>query len=102
MISLSGQTLMIDFQNWSYTNELIHIPTKGAEFTWNNRISGHRHTKRRLDRTICNQMWIDSCSTLSCTTLVNTCSISHPILDYIYIIKKKFEIYDDIFEPKEK
>lgn len=71
---------MVDFQGWSDLNELIHIPTRGAEFTWDNRRSGLRHTKRRLDRVICNQNMLDSCFAISCSTLVKNTSDHYPLL----------------------
>jgi len=51
---------MIDFQSWTDINNLIHLPTRGAFFTWDNGRMGRRHTKRRLDRSICNKKngWI--------------------------------------------
>lgn len=45
---------MLDFQNWLDTFDLLHLPTKGAAFTWENDINGRGHIKRRLDRTVCN------------------------------------------------
>jgi len=38
-----------DFQQWTYMHDLIHLPTRGANYTWDNRRLGRRHTKRRLD-----------------------------------------------------
>lgn len=45
---------MLDFQNWLDTFDLLHLPTRGAAFTWENGRTGRRHIKRRLDRTVCN------------------------------------------------
>lgn len=67
---------VIDFQNWTDVNDLLHIPTKGAELTWNN----GRHTKRRLDRAVCNQLWIDTCTSISCSTLAKQRSDHYPLL----------------------
>jgi len=39
-----------------------------------------RHTERRPDRTICNQMWIDMCNNLIVSTLTNLKSDHFPIL----------------------
>jgi len=71
---------MMDFQNWSDFNDLIHIPTRGAEFSRDNRRSGYRHTERRMDRAICNQNWIDSCSSIAFSTLMKTSSDHYPLL----------------------
>ncbi|MCH82389.1 RNA-directed DNA polymerase (Reverse transcriptase), partial [Trifolium medium] len=50
---------MKEFQKWTDDSNLIHLPTIGAEFTWNNGRWGLRHTERRLDRAVCNQSWLD-------------------------------------------
>lgn len=71
---------MLDFLNWTDSYDLIHIPTRGAFFTWDNGRSGRRHTKRRLDRSICNQTMLDSCSSISCSTLLKTTSDHYPLL----------------------
>ena len=71
---------MLDFQNWTDNFDLIHIPTRGAAFTWNNGRIGRRHTKRRLDRSVCNQLLLDSSSSVSCSTLVKTRSDHYPLL----------------------
>jgi hypothetical protein len=51
---------MQEFQTWSDSFNLLHLPTRGADFTWNNGRGGTRHTEKRLDRAICNQLWIDT------------------------------------------
>lgn len=71
---------MMDFQNWTNQNELIHLPTRGASFTWDNGRMGRRHTNRRLDRSVCNQKWLDFCSSISCSTLTKTGSDHYPLL----------------------
>jgi hypothetical protein len=53
---------MEDFQMWSDSHNLIHLPTHGSFFTWSNGRRGRNHTQKRLDRVVCNQDWIDSCS----------------------------------------
>jgi len=71
---------MNEFQNWSNLNDLFHIPTRGASFTWENRRSGRFYTKRRLDRAISNHAWLDFCTSLSCSTLIRTNSDHYPLL----------------------
>lgn len=71
---------MLDFQAWTDQNNLIHLPTRGAEFTWDNKRGGRRHIKRRLDRSICNKQWLDFCSSISCSTLIKTRSDHYPLL----------------------
>jgi hypothetical protein len=69
-----------DFQQWSDFSNLIHLHTRGAEFTWNNGRGGNRHTEKRLDRAICNQAWLDSCCSSSVTALTRICSDHFPLL----------------------
>ncbi|MCH80720.1 DUF4283 domain protein, partial [Trifolium medium] len=45
-----------DFQVWTDTNNLVHLPTKGAFFTWANGRNGSAYTQKRLDRAIVNQL----------------------------------------------
>jgi hypothetical protein len=40
---------MEDYQQWTNENDLVHLPTRGAAFTWNNGRSGYMYTKTRLD-----------------------------------------------------
>lgn len=47
------------FQVWKDANQLIHVPIKGAFFTWSNKGSHPFLTERRLDRVIVNQDWLD-------------------------------------------
>lgn len=69
-----------DFQNFTNAHDLIHLPTRGVTYTWDNRRLGRRHTKRRLDRAICNHSFLDLCSFISCSTLTNTTSDHYPLL----------------------
>ncbi|WJX14219.1 hypothetical protein P8452_04514 [Trifolium repens] len=69
-----------DFQQWSDSSNLIHLHTRGAEFTWNNGRGGDRHTEKRLDRAICNQAWLDSCVSSSVTALPRIRSDHFPLL----------------------
>jgi hypothetical protein len=71
---------MEEFKQWSDTNNLIHLPTSGAEFTWANGRGGLRYTERRLDRAICNQSWLDLCHNLSVSTLTKHNSDHYPLL----------------------
>jgi len=71
---------MSDFHTWSSINDLLHLPTRGAWFTWNNGRGGRAHTERRLDRTICNQSWLDLCNTMSYSTLTKLKSDHFPLL----------------------
>lgn len=60
---------MFNFQIWSETNNLIHIPTKGGKSTWSNKRSNPHFIERRLDRCTCNQFWLDSYSFIRASTL---------------------------------
>ncbi|XP_058783905.1 uncharacterized protein LOC131658652 [Vicia villosa] len=69
-----------DFNNWTNMNSLVHLPTSGALFTWKNGRSGSMHIERRLDRTICNQSWLDFWPINSCRTLARNKSDHYPLL----------------------
>jgi hypothetical protein len=71
---------MEEFKTWSDNSNLFHLPTRGAEFTWNNGRGGHRHTEKRLDRAVCNQSWLDFCSVTSVSTLTKHKSDHFPLL----------------------
>ncbi|XP_058776647.1 uncharacterized protein LOC131650967 [Vicia villosa] len=75
-----ARTPIDDFNNWTNRNSLVHLPTSGAFFTWKNGRKGVMHIERRLDRTICNQGWIDHWSSNSCRTLSRNKSDHYPIL----------------------
>jgi len=67
-----------DFQAWTSSNNLIHLPTVGPAYTWSR--TGRRSIERRLDRSICNQLWMDMCSSITCSTILKVRSDHHPIL----------------------
>jgi hypothetical protein len=46
---------MEECHSWTNSTNLLHLPTRGAEFTWSNRRGGGIHTERRLDIAICNK-----------------------------------------------
>jgi hypothetical protein len=71
---------MEEFNHWSNNNNLIHLPTLGAEFTWENIRGGLRHTERKLDRAVCNQSWLDVYHSLSVSTLTKHRSDHYPLL----------------------
>ncbi|CAL0323863.1 unnamed protein product [Lupinus luteus] len=59
---------------------LIHLPTRGAEFTWSNRRSGLALTEKRLDRSLCNEDWLSFWQQVSCCTLPRVSSYHYPLL----------------------
>jgi hypothetical protein len=71
---------MDEFANWSDSNNLVHLPTKGSLYTWINGRDGIRCTERRLDRVICNHQMLSKCATISCSTLTKHRSDHFPIL----------------------
>lgn len=79
-----------DFAQWTNTNDLIHLPTRGAFYTWVNGRGGTAFTEKRLDRVICNQAWIDMCSNLSVSTLPKTRSDHFPLLFEFHNTSHKF------------
>lgn len=81
---------MENFQNWTNNNNLIHLPTRGANYNWKNGREGHKHTDRRLDRCICTHSWIDKCSTITCSNPIRYRSNPHPILLEYLVNHQKF------------
>lgn len=75
-----SQVAMQDFQNWTDSNNLIHIHTRGADYTWLNCRRGKFNIQRRLDRAICNQDWFNACNLVSCSTLTKLRFDHFPIL----------------------
>lgn len=69
-----------DFNIWTNQNSLVHLLTSGALFTWKNGRKSNFHIERCLDRTICNQRWLEFWSNNSCITLSRNRSDHYPIL----------------------
>jgi hypothetical protein len=68
-----------EFNNWTDSFNLVHLPTRGADFTWNNGRGGVRHTEKRLDRVVCNQSWLDLCCISTVTSLTKLRSDHFPL-----------------------
>lgn len=71
---------MEDFKVWKYNNRLIVIVAKSASFTWYNVRSGSAYVERKLDKSLCNNSWLDVCQTMVSTILPRLRSDHHPIL----------------------
>jgi len=71
---------MADFSEWTNNNALIHLPIRGAFYTWANGRGGAVYTEKRLDRVICNQSWLDLCANISVSTLPKTTSDHFPLI----------------------
>ncbi|GAU13228.1 hypothetical protein TSUD_245980 [Trifolium subterraneum] len=69
-----------DFQQWTNSLDLLHLPTHGAFFTWANGRRGRHYTQRRLDRVICNQDWINACNSIHVSTLTKSKFDHFPLL----------------------
>ncbi|XP_058761813.1 uncharacterized protein LOC131635226 [Vicia villosa] len=78
-----------DFNNWTNQNSLVHLLTAGALFTWKNGRKGNMHIKRRLDRTICNQGWLDLWFNNSCRTLPRNKYDHFPLLFEFFLSDDK-------------
>ncbi|XP_019431828.1 PREDICTED: uncharacterized protein LOC109338930 [Lupinus angustifolius] len=78
--SLPNRLACDDFKMFSELGNLHHILTRGAEFTWSNRRRGVAHTKKRLDRAICNDSWLSAWQHTSCFTLPRSASDHHPLM----------------------
>lgn len=77
---LPRKTPCDDFKAWTETYNLLHLPTRGAEFTWSNGRKLAAHTQKRLDRSICDDNWISYWNSSSCYTLTKCHSDHHPLL----------------------
>ncbi|CAJ2645397.1 unnamed protein product [Trifolium pratense] len=77
---LPNKTSCDEFSNWTNSNHLIHLDTLGNQFTWANARRGPAYAALRLDRVICNSMWIDTWNFVSCCTLPKVQSDHHPLL----------------------
>ncbi|XP_045787801.1 uncharacterized protein LOC123883120 [Trifolium pratense] len=73
-----------DFQDWTNSHNLIHLPTKGARFTWANGRRGRGYTEKWLDRSVCNTLFIDAWSSISCNTLIKSESDHYPIMLHLH------------------
>jgi len=71
---------MEDFQQWTDTNNLIHMHTRGGAYTWSNGRRGRFNIQRRLDRVIVNEYWINSCTSSNVCTLTKVRSDHYPLL----------------------
>lgn len=60
---------MLEFQAWTDSNHLIHLPTQEAFFTWSNKRDPIFPIERRINRVISNQLWLDNFSRTSVCTL---------------------------------
>jgi len=69
-----------DFQQWSDSNNLIHLNTRGASYTWSNGRKGRFNIQRRLDRVVVNHNWINSCLSSNVCTLTKLRSDHYPLL----------------------
>ncbi|KAL6194794.1 hypothetical protein ACLB2K_035870 [Fragaria x ananassa] len=69
-----------EFQAMSDVCELIHVDTKGAEFTWVRRRGFHGNVELRLDRCLASLEWLDTWDQFDCCTLPRTCSDHNPLL----------------------
>lgn len=75
-----SRVAMEEFQQWSDYNNLIHLHTRGASYTWSNGRKGRYNIQRRLDRVIVNHKWITAASTSNVSTLTKLRSDHYPLL----------------------
>lgn len=90
------EATMKDFQDWTNSNNLIHIHTRGSSYTWSNGRSSRFHIQRRQDRAICNHERYAACNLVTCSTLTKLSSNHYPLLlefkndDCLFISQFKF------------
>lgn len=81
---------MRDFQVWTDANKLIHVPTKGAFFTWSNKRSHPFLIEKMLDKVIVNQAWMDLCARNVVCTLTKLRRITSPFcLSFLSFLLKR-------------
>jgi len=61
-------------------NILTHLPSLGSFFTWSNGRLGADFVSLRLDRAICNNVWLNFRRRMNCQTLIRHHSDHHPLL----------------------
>ncbi|KAF1888435.1 hypothetical protein Lal_00011206 [Lupinus albus] len=69
-----------EFQLFTDARCLIHLATRGADFTWTNRRRGVAETEKSLDICIVNEDWMTVWNQISCSTLPRIASDHHPLL----------------------
>ncbi|GAU43510.1 hypothetical protein TSUD_399030 [Trifolium subterraneum] len=101
--SVPASLPMSEFQDWSNANDLLHLQTRGAWFTWSNGRRGRAFTEKRLDRAICNQSWLNSCSEFlkmwtlheSCKDIISNCWGTQIVGSPMFILSKKLKHLKD-------
>ncbi|XP_019431738.1 PREDICTED: uncharacterized protein LOC109338847 [Lupinus angustifolius] len=69
-----------EFKSFSDDSSLLHLLTRGAQFTWSNKRIGDALTEKRLGRCLCNVDWLTSWNEILCCTLTRISSDHHPLL----------------------
>ncbi|KAF1892225.1 hypothetical protein Lal_00036586 [Lupinus albus] len=69
-----------EFKLFIDAGSLVHLVTRGSDFTWTNRRVGVGKTEKRLDRCIANEEWMTTWNQLSCSTLPRIASDHHSLL----------------------
>jgi len=49
----------LDFMHWLNANLLTHLPTSGSLYTWHNGRFGVENVALCLDRSVCNEEWLN-------------------------------------------
>ncbi|XP_019435293.1 PREDICTED: uncharacterized protein LOC109341779 [Lupinus angustifolius] len=78
--TLPSRTSTSEFLAFTNSSSLIKVPTLGAQFTWTNKRRGNALIEKKLDRSLCNEDWLNLWSQVSCCTLPRIASDHHPIL----------------------
>lgn len=67
--NLPSPTSCEEFKAWSDRFNLTHLLTRGAEYTWSNKRKTRALVEMRMDRSICNDLWLSLWNSVSCCTL---------------------------------
>lgn len=77
---MPNATACEESRSWAENCNLIHLPPRGAAFTWSNRRQSNSLIERRLDRALCNENWLSFWSSTSCCTLTRSNLDHHSLL----------------------
>ncbi|KAL2326630.1 hypothetical protein Fmac_025688 [Flemingia macrophylla] len=69
-----------DILNWINNNNLVHVHSSGAQFTWMNKRKGAQRIEMKLDQAISNTDYLDAWDSINCRTLARVQSDHEPLL----------------------
>jgi len=73
----------LDFVHWTNVNMLTHLSTSSSLYTWHNGRFGAENVALSLDRSVCNEEWLNIWRHMNCCALVRHQSDQHPLLLFV-------------------